>query len=165
MSHVVIPAGLKPADGRFGRGPAKIRPEQLTALAQSGSTYLGTSHRQPPVKSLVHRVRAGLAELFSLPPDYLVVLGNGGTTAFWDAAAFGLVREHAQHLRFGEFSAKFADVIGRAPWLSAPTLVDSDYGTHPQPRPEPGTDAYALTHNETSTGVAMPVRRVPGADP
>jgi phosphoserine aminotransferase len=165
MSHVVIPAGLKPADGRFGSGPAKIRPEQLAALAQSGSTYLGTSHRQPPVKSLVHRVRAGLAELFSLPPDYLVVLGNGGTTAFWDAAAFGLVREHAQHLSFGEFSAKFAAVTGRAPWLSAPTVVQAAPGTHSWPWPEPGADAYALTHNETSTGVAMPVRRIPDADP
>src|SRR5580658_7187795 len=117
------------------------------------------------VRSLVRRIRSGLAELFGLPADYAVVLGNGGTHAFWDAAAFGLVRERSQHLRFGEFSAKFADVTGRAPWLSAPTLVDSDYGTHPEPRPEPGTDAYALTHNETSTGVAMPVRRVPGADP
>ncbi len=165
MNTVVIPAGLLPADGRFGSGPSKVRPEQLAALAASGAGYLGTSHRQPPVRSLVHRVRAGLAELFGLPADYAVVLGNGGTHAFWDAAAFGLVREHSQHLRFGEFSAKFADVIGRAPWLSAPTEVDSDYGTHPEPRPEPGADAYALTHNETSTGVAMPVRRVPGADP
>src|SRR5580658_7476544 len=117
------------------------------------------------VRSLVRRIRGGLAELFGLPADYAVVLGNGGTHAFWDAAAFGLVRERSQHLRFGEFSAKFADVIGRAPWLAAPALVDSAYGTHPEPRPEPGADAYALTHNETSTGVAMPVRRVPGADP
>jgi phosphoserine aminotransferase len=165
MSSVVIPAGLRPRDGRFGSGPAKIRAEQLTALAEWGARYLGTSHRQPPVRSLVHRIRAGLAELFGLPDDYAVLLGNGGTTAFWDAAAFCLIREHAQHLRFGVFSAKFADVTGRAPWLSAPTVLDSDYGTHPVPRPEPGTDAYALTHNETSTGVAMPVRRVPGADP
>src|ERR1700685_3013059 len=165
MSIVVIPAGLRPRDGRFGSGPAKIRPEQLAALASPGASSLGTSHRQPPVRSLVHRIRDGLAELFGLPADYAVVLGNGGTTAFWDAAVFGLVRERSQHLRFGEFSAKFADVTGRAPWLSAPTLVDSDYGTHPEPWPEPGTDAYALTHNETSTGVAMPVRRVPGADP
>jgi phosphoserine aminotransferase len=161
----VIPAELKPADGRFGSGPAKVRPEQLAALAGSGAAYLGTSHRQPPVKSLVHRVRAGLAELFSLPGDYAVVLGNGGTSAFWDAAAFGLVRRHAQHLSFGEFSARFAAITGRAPWLSAPTVVASAPGTHPAPWPEPGTDTYALTHNETSTGVAMPVRRVPGADP
>ena len=165
MSELLIPAGLKPADGRFGSGPAKIRPEQLAALARSGSTYLGTSHRQPPVRSLVHKVRAGLAELFSLPAGYTVVLGNGGTSAFWDAAAFGLVREHAQHLSFGEFSARFAAITARAPWLSAPTVVRAAPGTHPLPWPEPGADAYALTHNETSTGVAMPVRRVPGADP
>jgi len=165
MSELVIPAGLKPKDGRFGSGPAKIRPEQLTALAGWGRTYLGTSHRQPPVRSLVHRVRTGLAELFGLPGDYIVVLGNGGTSAFWDAAAFGLIRRHSQHLSFGEFSARFAAIAGRAPWLSAPTVVESAPGTHPVPRPEPGADAYALTHNETSTGVAMPVRRVPGADP
>ena len=165
MSDLVIPAGLRPKDGRFGSGPAKIRPEQLAALAGSGRTYLGTSHRQPPVRSLVHRVRTGLAELFGLPGDYTVVLGNGGTSAFWDAAAFGLVRRHSQHLSFGEFSARFAAIAGRAPWLSAPTVVESAPGTHPAPWPEPGADAYALTHNETSTGVAMPVRRVPGADP
>jgi phosphoserine aminotransferase len=165
MSDLVIPAGLRPRDGRFGSGPAKIRPEQLAALAGSGATYLGTSHRQPPVRSLVHRVRTGLAGLFGLPGDYTVVLGNGGTSAFWDAAAFGLVRWHSQHLSFGEFSAKFARIAGRAPWLSAPTVVESAPGTHPAPWPEPGADVYALTHNETSTGVAMPVRRVPGADP
>ena len=165
MSELVIPAGLRPKDGRFGSGPAKIRDEQLAALAGSGRTYLGTSHRQPPVRSLVHRVRAGLAELFGLPEDYTVVLGNGGTSAFWDAAAFGLIRRHAQHLSFGEFSARFAAITGRAPWLAAPTVVESVPGTHPAPRPEPGADTYALTHNETSTGVAMPVRRVPGADP
>jgi phosphoserine aminotransferase len=165
MSELVIPAGLKPQDGRFGSGPAKIRDEQLAALAASGRTYLGTSHRQPPVRSLVHRVRTGLAELFGLPDDYAVVLGNGGTSAFWDAAAFGLIRRHAQHLSFGEFSARFAAVTGRAPWLTAPTVVESAPGTHPAPRAEPGADVYALTHNETSTGVAMPVRRVPGADP
>ena len=162
---MVIPEGLRPKDGRFGSGPAKIRPEQLSALAGTGGAYLGTSHRQPPVRSLVRRIRAGLAELFSLPGDYTVVLGNGGTSAFWDAAAFGLIRGHAQHLSFGEFSARFAAITGRAPWLSAPTVVESAPGTHPAPRPEPGADAYALTHNETSTGVAMPVRRVAGADP
>jgi phosphoserine aminotransferase len=165
MSTLVIPAELKPKDGRFGSGPAKVRPEQLAALAGRGAAYLGTSHRQPPVRSLVRRIRTGLAELFSLPGDYTVVLGNGGTSAFWEVAAFGLVRRHAQHLSFGEFSARFAAITGRAPWLSAPTVVGSAPGTHPAPRPEPGTDAYALTHNETSTGVAMPVRRVPGADP
>jgi phosphoserine aminotransferase len=165
MSDLVIPAGLKPKDGRFGSGPAKIRPEQLAALASSGRTYLGTSHRQAPVRSLVRRVRTGLAELFGLPGDYMVVLGNGGTSAFWDVAAYGLVRQHSQHLSFGEFSARFAAIAGRTPWLSAPTVVESAPGTHPAPWPEPGTDVYALTHNETSTGVAMPVRRVPGADP
>ena len=165
MSKLVIPAGLKPKDGRFGSGPAKIRPEHLAALAGTGPAYLGTSHRQPPVRSLVHRVRAGLAELFGLPDGYAVVLGNGGSTAFWDAAAFGLVRERSQHLSFGEFSARFAAIAARAPWLSQPTVVESAPGTHPEPRPEPGADAYALTHNETSTGVAMPVRRVAGADP
>ena len=164
MSELVIPAGLKPQDGRFGSGPTKIRDEQLLALASSGRTYLGTSHRQPPVRSLVHRIRTGLAELFGLPDDYVVVLGNGGTSAFWDAAAFGLIRRHAQHLSFGEFSARFAAVTARAPWLTAPTVVESAPGTHPVPRAEPGADVYALTHNETSTGVAMPVRRVPGAD-
>jgi phosphoserine aminotransferase len=165
MSDLVIPAGLRPKDGRFGSGPAKVRPEQLAALASSGRTYLGTSHRQPPVKSLVHRARTGLAGLFGLPEDYTVVLGNGGTSAFWDAAAFGLIRQRAQHLSFGEFSARFAAIAERAPWLSPPTVVESAPGTHPAPWPESGADAYALTHNETSTGVAMPVRRVPGADP
>jgi phosphoserine aminotransferase len=162
MSTLVIPAQLKPKDGRFGSGPAKIRPEQLAALAGSGATYLGTSHRQPPVRSLVRRI---LGELFQLPAGYTVVLGNGGTSAFWEMATFGLIREHSQHLSFGEFSARFAALAGRAPWLSAPTVVESATGTHPAPWPEPGADAYALTHNETSTGVAMPVRRPPGADP
>jgi phosphoserine aminotransferase len=165
MRNVAIPAELRPKDGRFGSGPAKIRPEQLAALASWGSTYLGTSHRQPPVKSLVRRIRAGLAELFHLPGDYAVVLGNGGTSAFWDAATYGLISRHAQHLSFGEFSDRFARITGRAPWLAAPTVVASALGSHPAPTPEPGADAYALTHNETSTGVAMPVGRVPGADP
>jgi phosphoserine aminotransferase len=165
VSNLVIPAELRPKDGRFGSGPAKIRPEQLAALAGPGAAYLGTSHRQPPVRSLVHRIRTGLADLFSLPGDYTVVLGNGGTSAFWDVATYSLIRRHAQHLSFGEFSARFAAISGRAPWLSAPIVLESAPGTHPVPRPEPGTDVYALTHNETSTGVAMPVRRVPGADP
>ena len=165
MSTLVIPAQLKPKDGRFGSGPAKIRPEQLAALAASGATYLGTSHRQPPVRSLVRRIRTGLTELFSLPDGYTVVLGNGGTSAFWEMATSGLVREHSQHLSFGEFSARFAALARRAPWLAEPTVVESVLGTHPAPWPEPGADGYALTHNETSTGVAMPVQRVPGADP
>src|SRR5438094_9164801 len=162
---LVIPAELKPADGRFGSGPARIRPAQLAALAASGGAYLGTSHRQPPVRSLVRRIRAGLAELFGLPADYTVVLGNGGTSAFWEIATFGLIREHSQHLSFGEFSARFAAVAGRAPWLSEPSVLESPPGTHPVPEADSRADSYALTHNETSTGVAMPVRRVPGADP
>src|SRR5580700_7705019 len=149
MSDLVIPAGLKPKDGRFGSGPTKIRPEQLAALAGSGAAYLGTSHRQPPVRSLVQRIRSGLAELFSLPADYTVALGVGGTSAFWEMAAFGLIREHSQHLSFGEFSAKFATVASRAPWLSEPTVVESAPGSHPAPWPDPRADTYALTHNET----------------
>jgi phosphoserine aminotransferase len=165
VTDIVLPAELKPADGRFGSGPSKVRPEQVAALAASGTTYLGTSHRQAPVRSLVRRVREGLAELFSLPDGYEVVLGNGGTTAFWDVAAFGLVRQRSLHLSFGEFSSKFAKVTAGAPWLAAPAVIESVPGSHPQPRAEPGVDTYALTHNETSTGVAMPIRRVPGADP
>jgi len=165
VTSVVIPREIRPADGRFGCGPSKVRPEQLAALAASGAGYLGTSHRQEPVRSLVHRIRAGLAELFTLPDGYEVVLGNGGTTAFWDIAAFGLVREKAQHCAFGEFSSKFAKVTKTAPWLAGPTIIESAPGSHPAPRAEPGVDVYALTHNETSTGVAMPVRRVDRADP
>src|SRR5262249_55788192 len=163
MAEIVIPADLRPADGRFGCGPSKIRPEQLAALASSGAAYLGTSHRQAPVRSLVQRIREGMAGLFSLPEGYEVVLGNGGTTAFWDIAAFGLVERKSQHLSFGEFSSKFAKVTGAAPWLEAPTVIEAPPGTHPQPAAEDGIDTYALTHNETSTGVAMPVGRVAGA--
>ncbi|GLZ16232.1 phosphoserine aminotransferase [Actinomadura sp. NBRC 104425] len=159
---IVIPEDLKPADGRFGCGPSKVRPEQLAALAESGARYMGTSHRQKPVKSLVGRVRSGLAELFSLPEGYQVVLGNGGTTAFWDAAAFGLVREKSQHLAFGEFSSKFAKVTTKAPWLAEPSVISSEPGTHPRAAAEEGVDVYALTHNETSTGVAMPIERPAG---
>jgi phosphoserine aminotransferase len=165
VTDIAIPPGIKPADGRFGCGPSKVRPEQLAALVSSGSSYLGTSHRQAPVRSLVRRVREGLAELFTLPEGYEVVLGNGGTTAFWEIAAFGLVRQKSQHLSFGEFSSKFAKVAGAAPWLDAPSVIAADAGTHPQPRAESGVDTYALTHNETSTGVAMPIGRVTGADP
>ena len=165
MSTIVIPASLRPRDGRFGSGPAKIRPEQVAALAGAGAAYLGTSHRQAPVRSLVRRIRDGLAELFGLPDGYTVALGNGGTSAFWEMATFGLIRERSAHLSFGEFSARFADLAGRAPWLSDPAVAESPPGTHPVPRPAPGVDVYALTHNETSTGVAMPVRRVTGADP
>ncbi len=165
MTDIVIPPSMKPADGRFGCGPSKVRPEQVAALAAAGSSYLGTSHRQAPVRSLVRRVREGLAEFFALPDGYQVVLGNGGTTAFWDIAAFGLVRQKSQHLAFGEFSSKFAAVATAAPWLDNPTIIASDPGSHPEPRAEAGVDSYALTHNETSTGAAMPIRRVAGADP
>src|SRR5947199_1665668 len=164
MSNLVIPAGLKPKDGRFGSGPAKIRPEQLAALAGPGAACLGTSHRQPPVRALVQRIRGGLAELFGLPADYTVALGNGGSSAFWEMATFGLIREHSQHVSFGEFSARFAALAARAPWLSEPTVIESAPGSHPVPTADPRADTYALTHNETSTGVAMPVHRVPGAD-
>ncbi|MBO0838445.1 MAG: phosphoserine transaminase, partial [Actinobacteria bacterium] len=161
---IVIPADLQPADGRFGSGPTKIRDAQLRALTAAGRSVLGTSHRQAPVRGLVQRVREGLTALFGLPDDYLVVLGNGGTTCFWETAAFGLISNKAQHLSFGEFSAKFAKVTQAAPWLADPSVISSEPGTHPASVPEPGIDAYALTHNETSTGVAIPIRRVSGAD-
>jgi phosphoserine aminotransferase len=160
VTDIVIPQEIKPADGRFGSGPSKVRPAQLAALADSGSTYMGTSHRQRPVKSLVARVRAGLADLFSLPAGYEVLLGNGGTTAFWNIAAFGLVRDKSQHLSFGEFSSKFAKVVKAAPWLADPSIIVSDPGSHPLPVADDGVDVYALTHNETSTGVAMSIERV-----
>ena len=163
-AQITIPDGLRPRDGRFGSGPGKVRPKALAALAASGSTYMGTSHRQPPVKGLVRRVRDGVAALFGLPAGYEVVLGNGGVTAFWDAAAFGLVRDRAQHLSFGEFSAKFASVTRRAPWLGEPTVVEAEPGTLARPYAEPGVDVYAWPHNETSTGVMAPVRRVEGVD-
>jgi phosphoserine aminotransferase len=163
-AKIVIPAELRPADGRFGSGPTKVRPAQIAALTAAGQTLLGTSHRQAPVRGVVQRARGGLAQLFALPEDYLVVLGNGGTTAFWDAAAFCLIDSKSQHLSFGEFSAKFAKVANTAPWLAEPSVIASAPGTHPLPLAEAGVDAYALTHNETSTGVAMPVRRIAGAD-
>ncbi len=162
--RIVIPAGLRPADGRFGSGPTKVRAAQVEALAAAGQSLLGTSHRQAPVRNLVQRLREGVATLLALPDDYLVVLGNGGTTAFWESAAFGLISAKAQHLSFGEFSSKFAKVTRAAPWLAEPSVITSEPGTHPLPRAEAGIDAYALTHNETSTGVAMPIRRVTGAD-
>jgi len=164
VSDIKIPADLLPADGRFGCGPSKVRPEAVAALAAVGSSLLGTSHRQKPVKSTVGRVRSGIRALFNVPDGYEVVLGNGGATAFWDIAAFGLVRERSQHLHFGEFSSKFASVCKGAPWLGEPTVIKSDPGTHPLPQAEAGIDVYAYTHNETSTGVAMPINRVAGAD-
>ncbi|MGH3300164.1 MAG: phosphoserine transaminase [Streptosporangiaceae bacterium] len=161
---IVIPADLLPSDGRFGSGPTKIRDAQLAALTAAGRDLLGTSHRQAPVRGLVQRIRDGLAALFGLPEDYLVVLGNGGTTCFWEIAAFGLITNRSQHLSFGEFSAKFATVTRAAPWLADPSVIKSEPGTHPSAVAEAGIDSYAFTHNETSTGVAMPIRRVAGAD-
>ncbi len=160
-----IPADLLPADGRFGSGPSKVRREQVDALASVWQTYLGTSHRQKTVKSQVGRLRSGLADLFALPEGYEVVLGNGGSTAFWDIAAFGLVRDRAQFLSFGEFGAKFASGVKKAPHLGDPTIVTSDPGSAPRFTPEAGVDAYCSPHNETSTGVAVTPRRVTGADP
>jgi phosphoserine aminotransferase len=161
VTSIVIPDHIKPADGRFGSGPSKVRPEHAAALAAAAE--LGTSHRQAPVRAVVRRIREGLAGLFSIPNDSVIALGNGGSSAFWDAAAFCLVREKAQHLSFGEFSAKFASVTSRAPWLAAPTILSSAPGTHPLPKAEDGVDAYALTNNETSTGVCMEIRRPAGA--
>lgn len=161
---IIIPSELKPLDGRFGCGPSKIRPEALAALSASGNSILGTSHRQKPVKNVVKRVREGLTSLFNLPEGYEVVLGNGGSTAFWDIATFGLIEERSQHLVFGEFSSKFAAAAKEAPFLGEPTVVKAEPGSHPVATAEVGIDVYALTHNETSTGVAMPIVRPAGTD-
>ncbi len=164
VAQILIPTDLKPADGRFGSGPSKVRPEALTAFAAQGAGLMGTSHRQAPIKNLVGSIRSGLRELFSLPDGYEVVLGLGGATAFWDIAAFGLVRDRAQHLAFGEFSSKFAAVTRDAPFLGEPTVISSEPGTRPEPKAEPGIDVYAWPHNETSTGVMTEITRVEGAD-
>ena len=161
---VKIPDELKPADGRFGSGPSRVRPEQLEHLAGAGAELMGTSHRQAPVKQLVGRVRAGLKDLFSLPEGYEVVLGNGGTTAFWDAAACGLVRERALHLTYGEFSAKFAAGTRSAPFLHDPIVISAEPGDAPEPVADPDADVIAWAHNETSTGVMVPVTRPAGSD-
>jgi phosphoserine aminotransferase len=158
-----IPANLLPADGRFGSGPSKVRPEAVAALADAASTYLGTSHRQKTVKSVVGSLRAGLRDLFSLPEGYEVVLGNGGATCFWDAATFCLVERKSQHLSFGEFSSKFAAAAAAAPHLDDPEVITSPAGTHPTAVARDDVDLYALTHNETSTGVMMPITRPAGA--
>src|ERR1700704_3809611 len=158
-TQLTLPDELKPGDGRFGCGPSKVRPQALAALASDGAALIGTSHRQKPVKALVGEIRAGLAELFSLPDGYEVALGNGGATAFWDAAAFGLIRERSLHLAFGEFSQKFASVAKGAPFLGEPVVVSADPGDAPDPAyvgekaAEAGADAIAWAHNETSTGV------------
>jgi phosphoserine aminotransferase len=160
VSTLRIPDGLKPADGRFGSGPSKVPVSAIAALADTRATLLGTSHRQAPVKALVGRVRSGLRELFGLPDGYEVALGNGGSTAFWEVATFSLIRSHVQHVVCGEFSAKFAAVTASAPFLHEPDVVRADYGTGVTPQAATGIDAYAWPHNETSTGVALPVRRV-----
>jgi phosphoserine aminotransferase len=160
-----LPQDILPIDGRFGCGPSKVRPEQIEAIVAGATTVMGTSHRKPQVKDLVGAIRSGLTDLFQLPDGWEILLGNGGTTAFWDAASFGLVDHRSQHLVFGEFSSKFADACAAAPHLGDPMIVSSDTGTHPAVVPEPGVDLYALTHNETSTGVAMQPTRPVGGDP
>ena len=160
---IVIPAELLPRDGRFGSGPSKVRPEAVEALAKSASEYLGTSHRQATVRFMVGALRNGLAELLNLPDGYEVMLGNGGTTAFWDAATLGLIERRSQHLSFGEFSSKFASAVAAAPFLDEPSVIASEPGTHPLAVADPDVDVYALTHNETSTGVSMSLDRPAGA--
>jgi phosphoserine aminotransferase len=163
VTDVTIPADLLPADGRFGAGPSKIAPGALDALAATGTTIMGTSHRQAPVKNTVGRVREGLGNFFDLPEGYEVVFGNGGATAFWDIATFGLIREKSQHLTFGEFSSKFAAAAKQAPWLADPSVIKSDPGTRPVAVAEEGIDVYGWAHNETSTAVMAPVIRPAGS--
>ena len=162
-ADIRIPSSLLPSDGRFGCGPSKVRPESVAALAASASRYLGTSHRQAGVRSVVGRLREGLATLFELPSGYEVALGNGGATQFWDIATFCLIGRRSQHLSFGEFSSKFAAAARAAPHLEEPEVITSPPGTHPVPQARADVDLYALTQNETSTGVAMEVRRPDGA--
>ena len=161
MADITIPRDLLPVDGRFGCGPSKVRPEQVTALAGIGAQLLGTSHRQAPIKNMVGRVRTGLAELFELPEGYEVILGNGGSTAFWDAAAFSLIEKQSQNLVFGEFGGKFASAA-KTPWLTAPQVIEAPAGSRSEPQAAAGIDVYAWPHNETSTGVMAPVKRVNG---
>jgi phosphoserine aminotransferase len=162
---ITLPEDLRPADGRFGSGPSKVRAEALAALNAAAPTYLGTSHRQSPVRSVVGRLRAGMTELFALPEGYEVVFGNGGAAYFWDVAVLSLIERRSQHLNFGNFSESFTAMVANAPHLDSPDVIESAAGTHPEPRPNPDVDAYALTHNETSTGVAMDVLRpVPAGD-
>ena len=162
MPVVTIPADMLPSDGRFGCGPSKVRPEAVEAFARAARSYMGTSHRQAGVRSVVGRIREGLSQLFALPEGYEVLLGNGGTTAFWDAATFSLISQRSQHLSFGEFSSKFANAVRAAPHLERPDVIESPAGTHPLPAPSREVDLYALTHNETSTGVSMEIHRPEG---
>jgi phosphoserine aminotransferase len=161
MAELTIPADIKPADGRFGCGPSKVRPEQLTALAAAGDLF-GTSHRQAPVKNLVGRVRDGVKQLFSTPDGYEVILGNGGSTAFWDAAAFGLIDKRSLHLTYGEFSSKFASCVAKNPFVGDPIIIKADAGSAPAVQSDPDVDVVAWAHNETSTGVAVPIQRPAG---
>ena len=161
MPQLTIPSPLLPEDGRFGCGPSKVRPDQLAHLVSAGASVLGTSHRQAPVKDLVGRVQTGLAELFRLPDGYEVVIGNGGSTAFWDAAAFSLIEKRSQNLTFGEFGSKFAQAAG-APFLEAPMVIEAPAGSRSEIEIMPGIDVYAWPHNETSTGVMAPVIRAAG---
>lgn len=163
-ANLTIPQDLLPADGRFGSGPAKVRSEQIDALSTIGRELLGTSHRQAPVKNLVKRVQEGIAQLFSIPQGYEVVLGNGGSTAFWDAATFGLVREQAVHTQFGEFGSKFAKATQSAPFLKDSVITKLEPGTSGIPEYVAGADVYAWPHNETSTGAIAPVTRIPGSE-
>ncbi len=165
MTAPLIPADLLPLDGRFGSGPAKIRREAVERLATEGNRLLGTSHRQAPVKDLVGDVRAGLATLFAIPDGYEVILGNGGSTVFWDVTTFGLIERRSAHASFGEFSAKFAAAVAAAPHLDPPSLVSAAAGSVIVPTAVEGADVYAWAHNETSTGAIAPVHRVDGADP
>jgi phosphoserine aminotransferase len=163
-SPIIIPTDLLPADGRFGCGPSKVRPEAVAALAEAGRDYLGTSHRQDTVKYMVSRLRNGLAEMFALPDGYEIMLGNGGSTVFWDIATFGLIDRRSQHLNFGEFSSKFGQAAAAAPFLDDPVIIKSEVGTHPLPIVDDAIDTYAFTHNETSTGVSMPLVRPAGSE-
>ncbi|MQA26582.1 MAG: phosphoserine transaminase [Micromonosporaceae bacterium] len=164
VPQITLPDDIKPADGRFGSGPSKVRPEAVAALAAAAPGFLGTSHRQAPVREAVARLRRGLSELFSLPDGYEVILGNGGTTAFWEIAAFGLIRDRAQLASFGEFGSKFVTSVRAAPFLGEPSVLKAEPGSAPALQAEAGVDAYCTPQNETSTGVAVPVRRVTGAD-
>ena len=159
MTDVVIPKEIRPYDGRFGAGPSRVRAASLQSLLDGGISFVGTSHRQAPVKNVVRRVREGLSSFLDLPADYEIVLGNGGATAFWDIATFCLISEKSQHLVFGEFSSKFAQAAEQAPFLASPIVIESEMGTHPDARADSSVDAYALTQNETSTGVQMELHR------
>ena len=162
--RIVLPPEIRPSDGRFGSGPSRVRSEAVTALAEVADGYLGTSHRRSGIREAVGRLQDGFRELFALPRDWEVVLGNGGATGLWDSLCFGLIRRRSQHLAFGEFSAKFARAVQAAPHLESPDIIEAPFGTHPDPVPA-DVDVYALTHNETSTGVQMPLRRPAGVDP